>query len=245
MDRAYNWANQELINIVIEEKDLIGRLKSMKKYFFLHAGDFLVHFLDGCLDELDKELPQISQEKLQSLLEMSIRTSSADKDPYKEDVHCFLNQEQNLQILLHYVEYQSPENYQKLMSYTSPYNARNNNTPSNNKGYFYFTLGYDVAWPLNIIISLKTMLKYQILFRNIFQAKLIERMLSQCWKSHQDLKDLEAVNLLKPGYGILQRMIHFVKNYIYFLCHEVVEIKWNKFLKNMEHVSFTLPNFIS
>lgn len=68
----------------------------MKKYFFLQAGDFLVHFLDACSDELEKKINQISQEKLQSLLEMSIRTSSADKDPYKEDVHCYLNQHQNL-----------------------------------------------------------------------------------------------------------------------------------------------------
>jgi Gamma tubulin complex component C-terminal len=179
---------------------------------------------------------------------MSIRTSSADKDPYKEDVHCFLNQHQNLQILMHYVEYKSPENYHTLTNFTSPYINGMQVQTRQNKGYFHFTLGYDIGWPLNIIISLKTMLRYQILFRNIFQAKLIERMLSQCWKSHQDLKDLESVRLLKPGYGILQRMIHFVKNYIYFLCHEVVEIKWLKFIKNMETVSiseiFRLIEFI-
>jgi hypothetical protein len=42
------------------EKDLIGRLKSMKKYFFLHAGDFLVHFLDACMEELNKKMSQVS-----------------------------------------------------------------------------------------------------------------------------------------------------------------------------------------
>ena len=60
IDRAYNWANEELIKIVIQEQDLIGRLKSMKKYFFLQAGDFLVHFLDACSDELEKKINQIS-----------------------------------------------------------------------------------------------------------------------------------------------------------------------------------------
>ena len=36
--------------------DLMDSLKSMKRYFLLDQGDFLVHFLDAAEDELLKEL---------------------------------------------------------------------------------------------------------------------------------------------------------------------------------------------
>lgn len=69
----------------------MNRLKSIKHYFFMDIGDFFVHFLDSAEDELSKGVKFISREKLESLLEMSLRTSSANHDQYKEDVTCELH----------------------------------------------------------------------------------------------------------------------------------------------------------
>lgn len=45
-----------------------------------------MHFLDSSEEELIKHVKNISREKLESLLEMSIRTSSLSCDPYMEDL---------------------------------------------------------------------------------------------------------------------------------------------------------------
>lgn len=47
IERAFNWANRELTQIVMSELKMVDRLKSVKSYFFLKAGDYFVHFMDS------------------------------------------------------------------------------------------------------------------------------------------------------------------------------------------------------
>jgi len=68
--------------------------------------------LDAAEDELHKEYKQISQEKIQSLLEISIRTSSADTDLYKDDVSCYLTSYTQHQILHTLQTKEFKDNYQ-------------------------------------------------------------------------------------------------------------------------------------
>jgi gamma-tubulin complex component 2 len=63
----------------------------MRHYFFMDKGDFFSHFVDGSEEMLEKASEQVSKEKLDSYLEMAIRTSSVKNDPYKDDVSCTLN----------------------------------------------------------------------------------------------------------------------------------------------------------
>ena len=49
-----------------------------------------MHFLDTAEEELSKGIKQVSKEKLESLLEMSLRVSSANADQYKDDIACDL-----------------------------------------------------------------------------------------------------------------------------------------------------------
>lgn len=47
LQTAYNWANEQLNNLIIREKELPSLLKSMKGFFFMEYGDFFVHYLDA------------------------------------------------------------------------------------------------------------------------------------------------------------------------------------------------------
>ena len=47
LQNAYNLANDQLNNLILKEKELLGLLKSMKGFFFMEYGDFFVHFLDA------------------------------------------------------------------------------------------------------------------------------------------------------------------------------------------------------
>jgi gamma-tubulin complex component 2 len=66
-------------------------LESIKHYFFLDKGDFFLHFVDGSEDILETQTSSVTIEKLESYLEMAIRTSSTNSDPFKDDVTCELN----------------------------------------------------------------------------------------------------------------------------------------------------------
>ncbi|GBG65400.1 hypothetical protein CBR_g50761 [Chara braunii] len=87
---GHNFASQELLKVIIQKADLMGRLRSVKHYFLLEKGDFLVHFMDIAREELTKRPALISLEKLQSLLELALRTSVCAIDPYHEDLTCGL-----------------------------------------------------------------------------------------------------------------------------------------------------------
>jgi gamma-tubulin complex component 2 len=80
-----------LLDQLFNEENLLSRLVSIKHYFFLDLGDFFVHFLDASEEILDNTTKNVFIEKLESLLEMAIRTSSANSDPFKDDLTCELN----------------------------------------------------------------------------------------------------------------------------------------------------------
>eukprot|EP00249_Psilotum_nudum_P020681 c27807_g1_i1 orf=331-1980(+) len=87
---AYSFASAELLNLIIQKFDLFGRLRSVKHYFFVDQGDFLVYFMDIAKDELVKRPATVSVEKLQSLLDLALRTSVAASDPYHEYLTCIV-----------------------------------------------------------------------------------------------------------------------------------------------------------
>jgi gamma-tubulin complex component 2 len=79
------------MELIFGECQLIKRLESIKHYFFLDKGDFFLHFVEGSEEILDTPTSNMTIEKLESYLEMAIRTSSANADPFKDDVICTLN----------------------------------------------------------------------------------------------------------------------------------------------------------
>ena len=60
--------------------------RSLKHYFLLDQSDFMVHFMDIAEDEIQKNYKDIRINKLESLLEISLRITSANSDPFKDDL---------------------------------------------------------------------------------------------------------------------------------------------------------------
>jgi gamma-tubulin complex component 2 len=77
--------------MIMGECQLLKRLESMNHYFFFDRGDLFSHFYDSCGELLEKQSSDVKIEKLESCLEMAIRTSSANSDPFKDDLTCELN----------------------------------------------------------------------------------------------------------------------------------------------------------
>jgi len=51
IEKAYGYASKKLLDMMIEEQDLMGYLRSIKHYFLLDQGDLLVHFMDMAQEE--------------------------------------------------------------------------------------------------------------------------------------------------------------------------------------------------
>lgn len=59
-----------------------------------------------------------------------------------------------------------------------------------------FTLEYKVQFPLTLILSHKSIIKYQLIFRQLLYCRYVERNLEKLWLQHQATKECsEALKL--------------------------------------------------
>jgi len=78
------------LDLLFHSEDLMGRLRTIKRFFMMESGDFFIQFLELAEDELIKSTKIISKEKVESLLDMSVRSVSCT-DAYKEDIIGYLD----------------------------------------------------------------------------------------------------------------------------------------------------------
>ena len=86
---AYRWASESLLKLLLDENQLLARLRSIKHYFLMDQGDFFVHFMDVAGSKLLQRAEDIALPRLQSILEMCLRNRYAN-DPYQDDLTCEL-----------------------------------------------------------------------------------------------------------------------------------------------------------
>jgi gamma-tubulin complex component 2 len=149
-------------------------------------GDFLVHFMDTARDELAKRPSAMSMEKLQSLLELALRTSVAASDPYHEDLTCNIERS-NLLTQLQNISQNGagPAHYNSQRTDSTDASSLQGMASGSITGLETFTLDYKVRWPLSLVISRKALTKYQLIFRHLFHCKHVERQLCATWQLHQ------------------------------------------------------------
>eukprot|EP01138_Halocafeteria_seosinensis_P014691 gb/GECG01014996.1/.p1 GENE.gb/GECG01014996.1/~~gb/GECG01014996.1/.p1 ORF type:complete len:1355 (+),score=181.62 gb/GECG01014996.1/:1-4065(+) len=246
IQQAYEWASHRLLQYVMRDKDLIGRLHSMKAYFFMSFGDYIENFMDAAEEELGKPIdsttPEASQapysrsamsrrsasvQRLRSLLELAIRTSVTAMDPYKDEITCRLESDS----LVDQVE---------AINETTHDGGQRSSQSIKLKAFNCLTLDYIIDWPLNIVLSRGALVKYQLLFRHLFYCKHVERRLCRAWTAHQECKELNLRGALSRSYLARQRMLHFMQNLIYYMTFEVIEPQWhemNRLIRSPEKTS--------
>uniref|UniRef100_M4BRC2 Spindle pole body component n=1 Tax=Hyaloperonospora arabidopsidis (strain Emoy2) TaxID=559515 RepID=M4BRC2_HYAAE len=228
IDKAHAFASEMLLNLFVRENDLENRLASLKHYFLMDQGDFFVDFMDVAEEELKLRADKLSLPRLESLLHLSLQTSTCSSDPYKDDLQCFL----------------SPHN---LISHMEAIHQRAQKGPRDSLTTFEsstigqpgykvidaFTLDYNVRWPLSLVISCGALTKYQMIFRHIFFCKHVERQLCDAWLSHQATKELSLRFAFGPSFCSRQRMLHFQQNLVYYMMFEVISPRWHDFQQQL------------
>ncbi|EGC38081.1 hypothetical protein DICPUDRAFT_53526 [Dictyostelium purpureum] len=138
IEKAYDYTSGTLLNLLINEKQLIARLKSIKHYFLLCKGDFFSHFMEITYDELKKPLDEINMVKMNSLLQLSLRTTSiseAEEDEFKDDLECeFIPYKLKDQLLniININEFNNPTTKSNTTTSSTSNTINSNNNDQNN-----------------------------------------------------------------------------------------------------------------
>ncbi|CAN6864486.1 unnamed protein product [Brassica oleracea] len=210
---AHEFASKELVSLIMDKYGLIGRLRSIKHYLLLDQGDFLVHFMDIAREELNKKVHEISVEKLQSLLDLALRTTAAAADPRHEDLTCCVDRTSLLTTL----------GMQKDLDSNSI------EDPVSITGLETFSFGYKVQWPLSIVISKKALSKYQLIFRFLFHCKHVERQLCGAWQRYIKnwcviLQGIRSMNsngtAIRRSSLLCRSMLKFISSLLHYLTFE-------------------------
>ncbi|XP_019853680.1 PREDICTED: gamma-tubulin complex component 2-like [Amphimedon queenslandica] len=218
---AYGRASSQVLKLLITDNHLLQHLTSIKHYFLIDQGDLFVHFMDIAEDELQKPVSMIPLSRLESLMELALRTSIANSDPYKDNLSIKL-EPYNLKMFLRHVISVQPEQVEHGIS--PPLVTR---PPSSTAlpGYECVSLDYEVKWPLSLVLNRRSITRYQLLFRHLFFCKYVERELTLAWKDNKNKQ--RSPTAITPGgvasFALLQRMLNFVQGLQYYMCYEVLE----------------------
>ncbi|KAJ3679243.1 hypothetical protein LUZ60_017254 [Juncus effusus] len=221
---AYDFASGELLTLIKNKYDLIGKLRCLKRYLLLDQGDFLVHFMDTAREELSRNPSEISVEKLQSLLDLALRMTAAASDPCHEELTCCVEKGSLLKTLTGLKDLlDSSADVSNLATDIS-----DQSEPLNLTGLETFSLSYKVQWPLSLVISRKALTKYQLIFRLLFHCKHVNRQLCAAWQLHQGFRVYKILGTAMSRSSILCRsMLKFINSLLHYLTFEVLEPNWH------------------
>ena len=232
VNSAYAYANESLLNLLLTTHALPARLRSLKHYFFLDRSDFFSYFLELGASELRKPVKAVNTSKLQSLLDLVLRQpgSVAAQDPFKEDIKVEMNEISLTNSLTRVVNISGIEQGETLQALPSqPVNENDKSTV----GFTSLQLDYLVPFPVSLVISRKTVWRYQALFRYLLSLRYLEQQLVSCWQSHNraaswshpsSSKVIEAWK--RRVFTLRARMLVFVQQLLYFCTAEVIEPNW-------------------
>lgn len=239
VNNAYAHANESLMQLLLTAHGLPARLQSLKHYFFLDPSDYFSYFLELGASELRKPVKSVNTGKLQSLLDLVLRQpgSIVSLDPFKEDVKVEMNEITLVKSLQRVVNITGIEQGEALQPLA-------NQTIDNDKNAIGFTslqLDYAVPFPVSLVVSRKTVWRYQALFRYLLSLRYLESQLSTTWQTHargvtwchkSSSRNLEIWK--RRVWTLRARMLVFVQQLLYFCTAEVIEPNWQSLMSRLK-----------
>lgn len=237
---AYAHANSSLLNLLLTTHELPARLRSMKHYFFLDRSDFFSYFLYLSNSELKKQVKDVNVGKLQSLLDLVLRQpgSVAAQDPFKEDVKIHMNDQNLTTFLVSVVNVRGFEDgVEESLPRRTPASKDDGDETKKMIGYDALEFKYSVPFPLSLVISSKTVVRYQILFRYLLSMRHLENLLVNSWEDHNKLVswthrsgDRKLEMWKRRAWALRARMLNFVQQFMYYCTAEVIEPNWHNLM---------------
>ncbi|GAB0132534.1 hypothetical protein EsDP_00000967 [Epichloe bromicola] len=238
VNHAYAHANASLMQLLLTTHALPARLRSLKHYFFLDPSDYFSYFLELGSSELRKPIKSVNTNKLQSLLDLVLRQpgSIVSLDPFKEDVKVEMNDVTLIKSLQRVVNITGIEQGEALQ----PLSNQPIENDKNATGFTSLQLDYSVPFPVSLVISRRTVWRYQALFRYLLSLRFLESQLSTTWQTQTrgiawaHKGPTRALEIWKRrAWTLRARMLVFVQQLLYFCTSEVIEPNWTKFMSRL------------
>ncbi|PLB34187.1 gamma-tubulin-complex subunit SPC97 [Aspergillus candidus] len=240
VNAAYTYANASLLNLLLTKNSLTTRFRSLKHYFFLDRSDFFSYFIELGTSELRKPAKSVNESKLQSLLDLVLRQpgSIAAQDPFKEDVKVRMNKVGLTKWLMQVVsvsgiDQDNPD--AAIERYQAP--PTSGDDDKDITGFDALELDYSVPFPLSLVISRKTVLRYQLIFRHLLSLRHLEGLLLTSWLDQNKVlawrhrsSDRRLEMWKKRAWSLRSKMLVFVQQLLYFYTAEVVEPNWQNLM---------------
>lgn len=215
ISQSYTHANEALLSLLLQKQHLIAHLRLLKHFFFLAHSSYLTHFLDLAGSELRKSARGASLVKLQSLLELAMGGEGGavvHREEEKDDsvevragavaemgkVRVTMAQSGLYEWLLKVVSVsgvigsgKEDGNANSIADDAASSHAqedRKDKDDKKDKGMLAIdalTLDYIAPFPLSLVISRKTVLRYQLLFRFLLHLRSVEMSLCTMWGEHK------------------------------------------------------------
>ncbi|KAK8128314.1 Spindle pole body component [Apiospora sp. TS-2023a] len=239
VNNAYAYANESLMKLLLTTHALPARLRSLKHYFFLDPSDYFTYFLELGASELRKPVKSVNTVKLQSLLDIVLRQPGTivSLDPFKEDVYVDMNEISLIKMLQRVVNITGMEQGEVLQ----PSSAQSLEAEKNANGFTSLELNYSVPFPVSLVISRKTIWRYQALFRYLLSLRHLESQLCTTWQTHNNAivwnhrSSARRIEIWKRRVWTLRaRMIVFVQQLLYFCTLEVIEPNWQALMSRLK-----------
>jgi len=248
VNAAYAHANSSLLNLLLTTHALPARLRSMKHYFFLDRSDFFSYFLYLSNSELKKPVKDVNVGKLQSLLDLVLRQpgSVAAQDSFKEDIKIHMNDQYLTKFLMGVVNVrgfdQDGNDETALDRHRTPATQPAQEDDGKMTGFEALEFKYSVPFPVSLVISSKTVVRYQILFRYLLSMRHLEALLTNSWEDHN--KVISWTHKSRPGdknlelwkrrmWTLRARMLSFVQQFMYYCTSEVIEPNWHTLMAKL------------
>jgi gamma-tubulin complex component 2 len=239
VNSAYAYANESLMKLLLTTHALPARLRSLKHYFFLDQSDFFSYFLELGTSELRKPVKVVNTSKLQSLLDLVLRQpgSVAAQDPFKEDIKVEMNEISLTNSLTRVVNISGIEQGETLQT---PASQLASDSDKGAVGFTSLQLDYSVPFPVSLVISRKTVWRYQALFRYLLSLRYLEQQLVVSWQTHNRAtswthkSSMSGVEMWKRrAWTLRARMLVFVQQLLYFCTAEVIEPNWQALMARL------------
>nr|XP_029725425.1 gamma-tubulin complex component 2 homolog isoform X1 [Aedes albopictus] len=225
IEDAYNYASSSLLNLIMDKYNLMGRLCSVKRYFLLQQGDFIDQFMDICEEDLNKDVDELRPMRLENLLEVTLNMSSARYDEYNDDLKTML------------LPYGIVTQISKIVKKEDVFLDTLGDT-SQLKGIECFTFNYNAQWPVSIVLNRWTISKYQMIFRQLFYLKYVERILCRVWIANNRTKQFapQTAKLYRSAFTLRQKMLIAIQSFESYMMIEVIEPNWHHFYQNIKQI---------
>lgn len=242
VNSAYAHANSSLLNLLVTTHALGARLRSMKHYFFLDRSDFFTYFLDLSTSELKKPWRLVNVGKLQSLLDLVLRQPGTvgAQDPFKEDVKVQMNNVGLTQLVMRVVNvrgFDEEPTSESVDRYRTPATRPATDEEDKMTGFEALEFKFSVPFPLSLVISSKTVFRYQILFRYLLSMRHLEGLLVSSWEDHNKVLswthksgDPKLEMWKRRAWTLRARMLVFVQQTLYYCTSEVIEPNWQAYM---------------